>query len=263
MKSLEYVKIYFRMSERNNMITYKIISKTGGRVLNEDCTGMHQLKSHLGFFLADGLGGHGKGEIASKIAVEQGMLQFEDKGACLEGLKAVFEGGQKAILEHQKQEGCSQGMKTTLTALLTDGKNFYRGHIGDSRIYYFKNNSLVERTMDHSVPQMLVAAGEIKENQIRNHPDRNRLLRVMGIEWDRPMYQILEAIPVKGKQAFLMCSDGFWELIDEKEMVKCLKRAKTVEQWVEFMEGIVNRKGVDKNMDNYSAVAVWSSTGIW
>lgn len=245
------------------MITYKIISKTGGRLHNEDCTGMHQLKQSMGFFLADGLGGHGKGEVASKIAVEQGMLQFEKHGACLESLKAVFEVGQSAILEQQKQEGCMQGMKTTLTALLTDGKSFYRGHVGDSRIYYFKNNALVERTMDHSVPQMLVAAGEMKESQIRNHPDRNRLLRVMGIEWDRPLYQISDVIPVKGKQAFLMCSDGFWELIEEKEMVKCLKRAKTVEQWLDSMEVIVNQNGIGKNMDNYSAVAVWSNTGIW
>lgn len=245
------------------MITYKIISKTGGRPLNEDCTGMHQVRKEMGFFLADGLGGHGKGEVASKIAVEQGILQFEENGANPDSLKAVFEVGQDAILEHQRQEGYTQGMKTTLTALLTDGKNFYRGHVGDSRIYYFKNNTLVERTMDHSVPQMLVAAGEIKENQIRNHPDRNRLLRVMGIEWDRPLYQISETIPVKGKQAFLMCSDGFWELIDEKEMVKCLKRAKNVEQWLDSMEVIVNQKGIGKNMDNYSAVAVWSSTGIW
>jgi len=239
------------------MITYQIISRTGSRPVNEDCTGMHQLGDSYGFFLADGLGGHGKGEVASKTAVEQAILQFEKGGCSKETLERIFEAGQEAILARQKADGVTQSMKTTLTALLIDGETIRWGHIGDSRIYYFQNNRLMGRTMDHSVPQMLVAAGEIKEKEIRHHPDRNRLLRVMGIEWDRPSYQLAEPVPRKGRQAFLMCSDGFWELVDEKEMVTALKRASTAEQWVEAMEQLVNRHGAGTNMDNYSAVAVW------
>lgn len=241
------------------MITYQIISRTGSRPVNEDCTGMHQLGDSYGFFLADGLGGHGKGEVASKTAVEQAILQFEKGGCSKETLERIFEAGQEAILARQKADGVTQSMKTTLTALLIDGETIRWGHIGDSRIYYFQNNRLMGRTMDHSVPQMLVAAGEIKEKEIRHHPDRNRLLRVMGVEWDRPSYQLAEPVPRKGRQAFLMCSDGFWELVDEKEMVTALKRASTAEQWVEAMEQLVNRHGAGTNMDNYSAVAVWVS----
>ena len=59
---------------------------------------------------------------------------------------------------------------------------------------------------------MLVAAGEIDEKEIRHHPDRNRLVRVMGMEWDEPKYQVSEPMPEEPGQAFLLCSDGFWEI---------------------------------------------------
>lgn len=247
----------FGSREGERMITYQIISRIGGRPVNEDCTGMHQVGERYGFFLADGLGGHGKGDMASQTAVQQAILQFEAGGCSGETLQSIFEAGQAAILERQKQERATQSMKTTLTALLIDDAWIRWGHVGDSRIYYFENNSLVGRTMDHSVPQMLAAAGKIREKDIRHHPDRNRLLRVMGAEWERPAYQLAEPVKRKGRQAFLLCSDGFWELVNEKEMVKTLKRAADVAQWVEAMERLVERHGAGTNMDNYSAVAVW------
>lgn len=243
------------------MITYKSISRTGSRQINEDCTGMYQRETEYGFFLADGLGGHEKGEVASKTAVEQAILQFEAMGLIEDTLPNIFYAGQKAILEQQEKDHGKQGMKTTMTALLIGEQQIQWGHVGDSRIYYFQNNRLITRTLDHSVPQMLVAVGEIKEKDIRRHPDRNRLLKVMGIEWDseRPVFQLAEPIPRKGKQAFLMCSDGFWELINEKEMVSCLKKSKSVEDWMCQMEVLVKEHGEGTNMDNYSAVAVWIS----
>ena len=239
------------------MITYKIISRTGSRPVNEDSTGMHQVEEKYGFFLADGLGGHGKGDVASQTAIEQAILQFEQGSCSEETLKNIFEAGQAGVLEQQRIAGNSQGMKTTMTALLIDAQTIRWGHIGDSRIYYFQNNKLIGRTMDHSVPQMLVAAGEIKEKEIRHHPDRNRLLRVMGVDEETLRYQLAEPIARKGRQAFLLCSDGFWELIDEKEMTTLLKKSKTVEQWLDEMEVLVRRHGYGTNMDNYSAVAVW------
>lgn len=245
------------------MITYKIISKAGERKNNEDCTGMHQIGKAYGFFLCDGLGGHGKGEIASKMAVEQAILQFEDKKFSNDTLSFVFEAGQAAILEHQLHVGNKDSMKTTMTALFMDEKNIQWGHIGDSRIYYFKNKRLVSKTMDHSVPQMLAAAGEIQESQIRLHPDRNRLLRVMGTEWNGTPYQIGDSIARRGEQAFLLCSDGFWEWIEEKEMVSCLEQAESVGQWLDSMEKIVLKNGAGKNMDNYSAITIWSHSKRW
>ena len=104
---------------------------------------------------------------------------------------------------------------------------------------------------------MLVNLGEIKEKDIRHHEDRNRLLKVMGIEWDEPKYQISEEIEKTRDMSFLLCSDGFWELIEEKKMESDLFWSKNPQSWVEKMVKRVKRNGKNVNMDNYSAVSVW------
>lgn len=239
------------------MISYDLLSNVGDRENNEDNVGMYQNGQEYCFVLADGLGGHGKGEEASRLAVETAVKVFAAAGAGENEMDQSFAQAQQAILEGQKADYHAQDMKTTLVLLHVGNQKIWWGHIGDSRLYYFKNGKLVQRTLDHSVPQMLVAAGQIKEKQIRNHPDRNRLLRVLGTEWDTPKYQIAEPIEREGSQAFLLCTDGFWELIDEKKMQHFLKKAKTPADWLGLMEGVVKKNGHGKNMDNYSAVAVW------
>ncbi|MDO5350643.1 MAG: protein phosphatase 2C domain-containing protein [Lachnospiraceae bacterium] len=239
------------------MISYDLLSNVGDRENNEDNVGMYQNGQEYCFVLADGLGGHGKGEEASRLAVEAAVKVFAAAGAGENEMDQSFAQAQQAILEGQKADYHAQDMKTTLVVLHVGNQKIWWGHIGDSRLYYFKNGKLVQRTLDHSVPQMLVAAGQIKEKQIRNHPDRNRLLRVLGTEWDTPKYQIAEPIERESSQAFLLCTDGFWELIDEKKMQHFLKKAKTPADWLSLMEGIVKKNGHGKNMDNYSAVAVW------
>ena len=159
-------------------------------------------------------------------------------------------------MAEQKRLGAARKMKTTATALVTDGSSAYIGHIGDSRVYVFLRGKVKSRTLDHSIPQMLVLTREIKESDIRNHPDRNILLRVLGVEWSEPMYELKDPIPLKKNQAFLLCSDGFWELIEEKTMCELLKKSSSVSQWLERMTEVVKKNGTGKNMDNNSAIAV-------
>lgn len=239
------------------MILYHLLCNTGGRNNNEDSVGMYQREEEYCFVLADGLGGHGKGELASCLAVESAVQVFAVSGMDEGIMERSFGEAQSMILENQKKDYTAQDMKTTLVILHIGEEQLGWGHIGDSRLYYFKDEKLVQHTLDHSVPQMLAASGKIKEKQIRNHPDRNRLLRVLGVDWDSPKYQVEEPVARQGRQAFLLCSDGFWELIDEKKMIHSLKKAKTPAEWLELMETIVRKNGRGKNMDNYSAVAVW------
>ncbi|MDO5417520.1 MAG: protein phosphatase 2C domain-containing protein [Lachnospiraceae bacterium] len=239
------------------MVRYDLLSNTGDRENNEDSVGMYQDGDAFCFVLADGLGGHGKGEVASRLAVDTVVQVFAADGAGEAVMNRSFGQAQSAILEGQRADYHAQDMKTTLV-ILHIGEDFIQwGHIGDSRLYYFENGKLKQRTLDHSVPQMLVAAGQLKEKQIRNHPDRNRLLRVLGVDWDTPKYQIEAPKARAGRQEFLLCSDGFWELIEEKKMQHFLKKAKSPAEWLSLMEEVVRKNGQGKNMDNYSAVAVW------
>lgn len=240
------------------MLTYEILSKSGEREYNEDHTGVVKRGEAFCFVLADGLGGHGGGEEASRLVCEYILHDFEEHGEVSEEyLAKCFEESQRELLRRQESQNRIYEMKTTLVVLLADEHSVQWGHIGDSRLYYFKNKKFVKRTLDHSVPQMLVAAGEMKEKEIRHHADRNRLLRVMGTEWDSPRYKLEEAMKRGGKEAFLLCTDGFWEWIEEKEMLSTLKRAQSPGKWLRLMEKELLKNGTGKGMDNYSAITVF------
>ena len=173
--------------------------------------------------LADGLGGHGMGEVASRLVCDEAARMFRERsgGTVEEYLRTAFETAQASLMAAQEERGAQDKMKTTMVVLATDESTVQWGHIGDSRLYYFKNNRLVSRTLDHSVPQMLV-------------------------------------IPFDENQAFLLCSDGFWEYIEEAEMAAFLARSATPRQWLERMEQEVQKNGIGKNMDNYSAVGLFT-----
>jgi len=241
------------------MITYATLTKVGGRQVNEDSVGVKETSGRILCVLADGLGGHNAGEIASSIAVESAIKLFEDINDMPFSviLTACMDKAQNKILEEQHRQNKIDEMKTTAVMLLIEENKAQWAHVGDSRLYRFDKNEVADRTLDHSVPQMLVLQGEINEKDIRHHEDRNRLTRAMGTEWDRPKYILSRPIDISAPTTFLLCSDGFWELIEEKEMSRCLNKCSNPEGWLLAMEKIVCRSGRKKNMDNYSAIAVF------
>lgn len=240
------------------MITYTVFTDRGGREVNEDSARVFEKDGKKCLVLCDGLGGHGKGEVASALVVEAvGQIFNSAQKIDEDFLRSAFQLSQEALIDEQIRQDAKTDMKTTAVAMYIEGNKVQWGHVGDSRLYAFAKNKVKLRTLDHSVPQMLVFAREIKEKQIRNHPDRNRLLRVMGIEWEKPMYELAEQTQLEKYQAFLLCSDGFWELIDEKQMCKLLKNSSTVEEWMQAMVEVIKQNGIGKNMDNYTAIALW------
>lgn len=234
-------------------IAYAVLTDKGERVLNEDATAVCIESDRLGFVLCDGLGGHGQGDVASQFVVSKIKEELLQGKSIEESILCAQEG----LLKKQEEENAGASMKTTVTCLTIEGNHARFGHVGDSRVYLFEKHKYIMRSQDHSVPQMLVSSGEIREKDIRHHEDRNRLLRVMGTEWDRPKYQIVDNIRLTKHASFLLCSDGFWELIDEKQMCKALKKAVSPEDWLAQMEKVVWLNGKGTNMDNYSAIAVF------
>ena len=237
-------------------ITYECFSNKGTRDYNEDYLLVENSGQEYGFFLADGLGGHGKGEVASELVCQVAGNIFTNTNESNQ-IEIMFETAQKELLARQEQEKLLDSMKTTFNILTIKNDKIHWGHIGDSRTYYLQNMKIISRTKDHSVPQMMVSLKEIKEKDIRNHPDRNRLLRVMGVPWSKQQYVIEEPIDLKKNQTFLLCTDGFWELIEERDMLKCLKKSSSVGDWLQAMIQLINLNGNGKDMDNFSAIAIW------
>ena len=249
---------------------FHVVTGQGDRGTNEDCARAVVIDGAALFLLADGLGGHGKGGEAARAVVEsfegvfaEGAAAFVGSGeadaASIAGesgsvgasaqalLGRGFAESQQALLGRQRREGHPGDLKSTLVCLLICNGLACWGHIGDSRLYRFRGPRLEYRTRDHSVPEKLAASGEIREKEIRFHEDRARLLRAMGADWAScGGYDISPCEPVSPGDGFLLCSDGFWELVSEKEMSRLRKKHADAEGWLECMEAVVVGRGSRK-----------------
>ena len=216
---------------------------------------MHDRGGEVLFALADGLGGMGGGQIASQLAIRSVMGQYKWTGGVF-SMEAAMETAQNAVFYGQRTHPDADNMSSTLVLLSISGSWAIWAHVGDSRLYFFRKGKVQVQTEDHSVPQMLVRMGEIREEQIREHPDRNRLLKTLGWDWGDNGYTVSEGTRIQRGDAFLLCSDGFWELITEREMISQLKANADAAGWLQSMCRIVETNGEGKDMDNYSAICV-------
>jgi serine/threonine protein phosphatase PrpC len=234
-----------------------VLTSAGGRQQEEDFAGFLVLQEFACWALADGLGGHRGGATAAQLAVDATLTAFRGAPGCAsETLAEYFTRANQAIAARQKEEPRLAEMRSTLVVLVSDFHRAVWGHMGDSRLYYFKRGKVFFQTKDHSVPQALCNAGEITFEQIRFHEDRNRLLRCLGSEEaGRPVIgQTARAI--EAQDAFLLCTDGFWEHVTESDMEEALGCAAGAEDWLKNMEATLKRRATGA-YDNYSAIAVW------
>ena len=239
------------------MIPYSIFTSEGSRSVNEDRVGVAVYGSNsYCFVVADGLGGHGSGEKAAQIAVDAVCSMFVEIGFSSSFFERALNYAQEAILAEQIRLNVPSRMKTTIVVLVINDKKAYCAHIGDSRLYFFKGGKMKNRTLDHSVPQALVLTKDISEKDIRCHPDRNRLLKVMGVQGERADYDEGKPVKLGKKMAFLLCSDGFWEPCEEKTMEDTLKQSEDPEQWLEKMKQHILGQAI-ADQDNFSAIAVF------
>ena len=241
------------------MIEYATITEIGEKDKNEDAVKVfiNQPLTTYGFVLADGLGGHGNGDIASNFVcdcVGAAIENTDSFGGVF--LDECFDTAQEMLMEEKDLKGL-HSIKTTMVVLLVTDRIAQWGHIGDSRLYHFRDGKQLSRTIDHSVPQMLAISGQIKEKEIRHHPDRSVLLRAMGAEWDCPAYEIAQRqMKILKGDTFLLCSDGFWEWIDEKTILRILKKDLSAYDALREMTAEVKANGAGHDMDNYSAILV-------
>lgn len=230
------------------------LSDRGGRAINDDTACVQKDNQSVHVYVGDGLGGYAGGRQASQAAgkalMEAGKkrIMLTDAQLCTAAAEA-----EQAVFRLQKKT--KGNMKTTLVYLSVEKDTARWMHVGDSRLYFFRDGKKICQTADHSVSQMAVLMGEITVDQIRFHEDRNRVLRALGGENARPEL----SAPVKlGKEpcAFLLCTDGFWEYVLETEMEQTLCAAASPEEWLRAMEKILLDRVTGEN-DNYTAVAVF------
>ncbi|MCP4657815.1 MAG: tandem-95 repeat protein, partial [bacterium] len=207
-------------------------------------------------------GGHRAGETASRLAVEAMIETFRERPVCapetiVEGLNAA----QRELIRQQNENPDLYGMRTTAVVLVADKGVALWGHVGDSRLYRFQDGALVHQTPDHSVTQALRDAGQIGRQQMRGDENRGRLTRVLGTESSPAEPEVEETPqPLAADEAFLLCTDGFWEHVEEEEMAIDLSKSRSPKQWLRLMEARL-RSRAEGEYDNYTAVAVFCHTG--
>lgn len=239
------------------MVSFHTITHKGDRGHNEDCAAVFREHDRWCCVVADGLGGMGGGSEASACVIETIKSCFEDNYLNERTLLDCCQEAHKAIKKRKKELHQNGKMFSTVVLLYGDGERVYWSHSGDSRLYLFEGTDLVFRTKDHSVPQMLASCGEIKEEEIRFHSDRNRLLACLGVDEDEAKLSALGGMELKPGLFALLCTDGFWELIPEDQMTDTLLRSHSVKSWLEKMEEIVRGNPQTDDKDNYTAVGMW------
>lgn len=229
--------------------TYACYSDIGKRANNEDAYHIEEHGEQLIAVVADGLGGHASGEIASGIVVDLLPKLVADKEFDEDELGYAILDAHRAICE-TKTSSC-----TTVASLWIEKYAAIAAHVGDSRIYQFRDGRVVYQSEDHSLVQVAISLGELPADACRNHRDRNKVYRVLGDENEKPKIDIVN-LDVRPGDRFLLCSDGFWSPVCEQEMIVCSDGSRTPQAWLDAMVELVRDKD-DRKQDNNTAIAIF------
>jgi PPM family protein phosphatase len=233
-------------------------SHKGGRKVNQDRLAYSYGKDVMLMVIADGMGGHARGEIAAEITVNTLTARFQAEARAplkrpLEFLHASFNAAHRAIIAFADQHDMLESPRTTCVAcIVQDGKAWW-AHSGDSRLYVLRRGELAATTLDHSRVRQLIDAGIITEAQAEVHPDRNKIYNCLGGVLP-PEVTLSEEWPLQVGDTILMSTDGFWAHVPIPFLADKLTRANIVDLLPGLMEDAERKAGSDS--DNLSVVAM-------
>ena len=171
--------------------------------------------------VADGMGGHKGGEVASTSARDDLLRELEGKTPSVATLSGAIEEVNRQIYHQQEHDDALTGMGTTLSVLWMSDNFVYIGHVGDSRVYLLRDGEFKQMTLDHSLVEQLVREGVLTEEEAQNHPMRNIITRALGTD----DYVAVDAqdIPVEENDVYLLCSDGLSNYLEEDELLHAVQ----------------------------------------
>jgi len=228
-------------------------SNTGlKRSENEDALGVFEIDGGMLVVVCDGLGGNKAGDVASKLAVKTIASRFKEavEKDILERIKDAILEANRTVLEESNKDFDMKGMATTVEALFLKDDHAYWGHVGDSRIYYFKKSKLKQLSKDHSLVQKLVDEGYLTLKEAEHHPNKNIIMRALGdnvsVEVDLSKLKISSSDYGK----FFLCSDGVTTVVNDSELEELLS-GNDFDQISDELSNLVEERGAP---DNYSFV---------
>jgi len=208
------------------------------------------------FVVADGMGGHAAGEVASEMAVrfvarELGSLRGLSDDQVADRMRTAIRAANGAIFQRTLTEHDKRGMGTTVTALVLYHTRFLIGQVGDSRAYLFRDSNLIQLTKDHSYVQEQVDAGYLTPEQARSHPYSNVITRCVGANSD--VMPDIYLGTVKPRDLFLLASDGLTGMLEDHQLAELLTASRMPQEHVDELVTEANRHG---GLDNITAILV-------
>ncbi|OLB07888.1 MAG: hypothetical protein AUH06_04030 [Gemmatimonadetes bacterium 13_2_20CM_69_27] len=208
------------------------------------------------FVVADGMGGHAAGEVASEMAVrfvarELGSLKGLSDDQVADRMRAAIRSANGAIFQRTLTEHDKRGMGTTVTSMVLYDTRFLIGQVGDSRAYLFRDGKLIQLTKDHSYVQEQVDAGYLTPEQARSHPYSNVITRCVGANSD--VMPDIYLGTVKPKDLFLLASDGLTGMLEDNQLADLLTAIRMPQEQVDELITEANRHG---GLDNITAILV-------
>lgn len=231
------------------MESYGVSHKGYVRKDNEDAYCIDEGKigqlSNL-FVIADGMGGHRGGAVASKMAVDQVFLSVPEINDSVENtIIDSIRSANHAIFSRSVEDNTFFGMGTTIEVVTISDHEIFIGHVGDSRVYLYSNDELLQLTKDHSYVQELVDAGAITQEEAEVHPSKNRITRALGVD-KYVEIDLHKLIRKKDKSVILMCTDGLTNMVHSETIKKIINVDISLkERCNALLDEALNHGGID------------------
>lgn len=233
-------------------------SLIGGRKVNQDRMGYSFTRDALLLLLADGMGGHIRGEIAATIAMQTIGSLFQQHAAPMirkpeRFLEDSFFAAHHEIHRYRAVNQLPETPRTTIVACLIQHNTAFWAHCGDSRLYWMRNGQILSRTRDHSRIETLIAQGKADPSERATHPERNKLFNCLGAP-NMPIVEISRRASLQAGDVMLLCSDGLWSVLPDHVLAQRLQDNTIVRAVPELLQNAVDIAG--KNSDNVTALAM-------
>ena len=200
--------------------------------------------------VADGMGGHSAGQVASALAAETVLASLQEckagEASASERLRCAVEDANRAIHRAARQNSLYAGMGTTVVALLLEGERAALAHVGDSRAYRVRGGRIRQLTEDHSVVGELLRRHEITADDAREHPHRHMLTRALGVRGH--VQPDLAELTVAPGDRFVLCSDGLTNHVEDHEIAKLGAGSDDLQACCEALIALANRRGGEDNI---------------
>lgn len=222
------------------------------RTLNEDNGGVFWNGNRLLAIVADGMGGHKAGEIASEMAVtflkEEWQKTTEDltPSEAEQWLQQTITAANEKLYQYSKEKQEYSGMGTTLVAVICTEMNVTFAHIGDSRIYLLNESGFSLLTEDHSLVNELLKNGQITKEEAVHHPRKHILLRALGTE---PSVTIdIRSLDWEEEDSLLLCSDGLSNKVDDEQLEALMRTSQPLDEQADQLISMANEAGGEDNI---------------